>query len=322
MGLQYFFYFLLLGGYVRLITRSDFDGLVCAAILEDLGIVSNILYVHPKDLQSNKIKVSKNDIIANAPFVAGCGLWFDHHSSEFERLKIQEAFSGANEIAPSAAQVIYDYYKNQNGYSKALNRFYELVTAANRVDSAKFSRNDILHPKGWNLLAFISDPRTGLGQRHQFRVSNFELMKQLPKLMRTSSVKQILSMPDFQDRINVYRRETEKYKNFLLKITSPKGNAIIIDLRGEKFIPIGNRFMEYVLFPKQNISIRLVDGKFRQFTMISVGHSIINRTSRVNVGSLTLRYGGGGHYQVGTCQVNNERADKVVDEMLNMINSE
>jgi len=307
---------------LRLITRSDFDGLVCAAMLGELGIVNDILYVHPKDLQDNKITVTKNDIIANAPFVRGCGLWFDHHSSEYERLKIHKRFTGATEIAPSAAQVIFDFYKNKTGYNSTLKRFEELVRVANIVDSAKFSRNDILNPQGWNLLAFLTDPRAGLEQRHEFRISNFKLMRQLPKLLSTCSVKQILSMPDFQDRIDVYKKETDKYKKYLLANTSKKGNAIIIDFRGANNPPIGNRFLEYVLYPEQNISIRLVDGKNQEFTMISVGHSIINRTSKVNVGSLALRFGGGGHFQVGTCQVNNEKADKVVDEMLLVINSD
>ena len=307
---------------MRLITRSDFDGLVCAAILGELGIVKEILYVHPKDLQDNKIKVTKNDVIANAPFVSGCGLWFDHHCSEYERLNLHQGFTGATEIAPSAAQVIFDYYRKKNGYDQTIKKFEELVSVANLVDSAKFSRDDILNPQDWNLLAFITDPRTGLGQRHEFRISNFELMKQLPNLLRTNSVNQILLMPDFQDRINVYKRETDRYKKFLLKNTSQKSNAIVIDLRGIDSPPIGNRFLEYVLYPEQNISIRLVDGKNQRITMISVGHSIINKTSKVNVGSLTLQYGGGGHYQVGTCQVSNERADNIVDEMLQVINSE
>ena len=307
---------------MRLITRSDFDGLVCAAILEELGIVKEILYVHPKDLQDNKIKVTKNDVIANAPFVSGCGLWFDHHCSEHERLKLDEGFTGATEIAPSAAQVIFDYYRKKNGYDQTLKKFEDLVSVANLVDSARFSRNDILNPQDWNLLAFITDPRTGLGQRHEFRISNFELMKKLPNLLRTNSVNQILSIPDFQDRIDVYKSETDRYRKFLLKNTSQKGNAIVIDLRGVDSPPIGNRFLEYVLYPEQNISIRLVNGKNQRFTMISLGHSIINRTSNVNVGSLTLQFGGGGHCQVGTCQVSNERADNIVDEMLQVINSE
>jgi nanoRNase/pAp phosphatase (c-di-AMP/oligoRNAs hydrolase) len=306
---------------VRLFTRADFDGLVCAAILEELKIVDEIIYIHPKDLQDNKIKVTENDVIDNAPFVEGCGLWFDHHCSEHERLNLAGSFTGASELAPSAAQVIYDYYENKDGYHKRLKKFKELIMAANIVDSARFTRDDILNPRGWIMLAFVSDPRTGLGLRHSFRISNFELMKQLPQLLRARSVEQILAMPDFQERIQVYFNETKKYRQFLVENTTVKGNAIVIDFRGIEKLPIGNRFLEYVLYPQQNISIRIADGKDKQFAMISVGHSIINRSSTVNVGSLTLKYGGGGHRQVGTCQVGYEDADKIVNEMLQVINA-
>jgi len=306
---------------VRLLTRSDFDGLVCAALLQELGIVDEIAYIHPKDLQDNKINITKNDVIANAPYVEGCGLWFDHHSSEHERLKITGRFTGASELAPSAAQVIYDYYKNLNGYHKRLKQFKTLVEVASVVDSAQFARDDILNPSGWNLLAFITDPRTGLGRKHGFRISNFELMKQLPALLCTKTVEEILAEPDFQERVQVYLDGTEKYRLLLVKRCAIKGSAIVIDLRGIKEAIIGNRFLEYVLFPEQNISIRISDGRDNQFAVINLGHSIINKTSKVNVGSLTLQYGGGGHRQVGACQVSYENADKIVQEMLDVINS-
>ena len=306
---------------MRLFTRADFDGLVCAAILEELEIVDEIIYVHPKDLQDNKIRVTENDVIANAPFVEDCGLWFDHHSSEHERLNLEGHFTGSSRPSPSAAQVIFDYYENKNGYNKRLGKFKELIGAANIIDSAQFDRDDILNPSGWIMLGYITDPRTGLGLRHNFRISNFELMKQLPKLLRTKSVEQILNLPDFQERIHVYFDETDRYKQFLIENAITKGHAIVIDFRGIEKLPIGNRFLEYVIYPQQNISVRIADGKNRQFAMISVGHSIINRSSRVNVGSLALKYGGGGHRQVGTCQVGYEEADKIVNEMLQAINA-
>jgi len=306
---------------VRLFTRADFDGLVCAAILEELNIVDEITYIHPQDLQNNKIRVTGNDIIANAPFVEGCGLWFDHHCSEHERLQLEGRYTGASELAPSAAQVVYRYFENKNGYNHKLRRFKELIAKANIIDSARFTQDDILNPQGYVLLSFLSDPRTGLGLRHTFRISNLELMKQMPRLLRTKSVKQILAMPDLQQRILVYWDETERYRQFLLENSCIKGKAIFLDFRSVENPPIGNRFLEYVLHPEQNISIRLTDGKSKGFTMISVGHSIINRTSQVNVGSLTLRYGGGGHRQVGACQVKCGEADKIVNEMLQFINT-
>jgi len=307
---------------MRLITRSDFDGSVCAAILRELGFVDEILYVHPKDLQDNKIDVTENDIIANVPFVNGCGLWFDHHYSEHERLNLDGKFEGSSRMASSAAQVVYDYYKANPEYSDKLKKFEALINVAGIVDSARFSKEDILDPKGWIMLAFIADPRTGLGYKRKFRISNFELMKRLPDLLRSKSVEEILAMPDFIERIDVYHKETSRFRQVLNENSGVDGNAIMIDFRGVEDLPVGNRFMEYVLYPEQNISIRIADGKNKEFAMILVGHSIINPTSPVNVGSLTLKYGGGGHKQVGTCQVNYEDVDGIVEEMLQIINAD
>ncbi|MFC1813779.1 exopolyphosphatase [Thermodesulfobacteriota bacterium] len=306
---------------MRLITRSDFDGLVCATILDELGIIDEILYVHPKDLQDNKIEVTQNDVLANVPLVEGCGLWFDHHSSEQERLQLEGKFKGACEEAPSAAHVINKYYMPNEKYAKKLKKFEELIKVVDIADSAQYTKEDILNPQGWMLLAFIADPRTGLGHHHNFRVSNFDLMKSFPWLLRTKSIEQILALPDVIERVNVYREESKKFQEFIREHARIEGDAIVLDFRGIKDIPIGNRFIEYTLYPDQNISVRLVDGKKREFVMISIGHSIINKTSSVDVGSLALKYGGGGHKKVGTCQVPYEESDTVFKEILDAINS-
>lgn len=306
---------------MRLLTRSDFDGSVCTAILDELGLIDDILYVHPKDLQDNKITVTENDILANVPYVPGCGLWFDHHSSEHERLKLDGRFRGASKKAPSAAQVVYDYYKRKKDYAEKLAKFNQLIEIAGKADSAKFTREEILHPEGWTMLAFISDPRTGFGYKRSFTISNFELMKKLPQLLRTRKVEDILMLSDFQERVKLYQEENKKYEQLITQTARIEGDAIIIDLRNCQSIPVGNRFLEYVLYPEQNISIRIADGRNKAFAMIGVGHSIINPTSSVDVGSLTLKYGGGGHKQVGTCQVSSEDTDRVVGEMLAVINA-
>jgi len=306
---------------MRLVTRSDFDGSVCTAILEDLGLVDDILYVHPKDMQDNKIEVNENDILANVPFVEGCGLWFDHHSSERARLQLRAKFKGASKKSPSAAQVVFDYYKQFKAYAAKLKKFEQLIEIAGKADSAKFTKEDILRPKGWIMLAFIADPRTGLGYKHNFTVSNFELMKKLPQLLRTNRIEEILNLPDFQERVKLYHEENAKYEKLIKKSAVIKGDAIVIDLRDCGAIPAGNRFLEYVLYPEQNISLRIVDGKKKEFAMISVGHSVIKRTSKIDVGTLTLNYGGGGHKRVGTCQVSYEDVDQVVGEMLDLINA-
>ena len=306
---------------MRLLTRSDFDGSVCTAILEELGLIDDILYVHPKDMQDNKIEVTSNDILANVPFVKGCGLWFDHHSSERERLQLEGQFEGASKKSPSAAQVVYDYYKNDDTHAGKLKKFSELIRIVGKADSAQFNKEDILNPQGWTMLAFIADPRTGLGYKRNFTVSNFELMKQLPQLLRTKTVEEILKLPDFQERVKVYHEENKKYNELITRSARLEGHAIIIDLRDCHEIPVGNRFLEYVLYPDQNISVRIADGKNKAFAMISVGHSITNPTSQVNVGALALKYGGGGHQRVGTCQVSYEDVDRVVGEMLDVINA-
>lgn len=307
---------------MRLVTRSDFDGSVCAALLLELGLVDGILYIHPKDLQDNKIEVTGDDILANVPFVEGCGLWFDHHSSEHERLKLEGKFKGASELEPSAAQVIYEYYKKDQVAAGKLKKFEDLIKIVGIADSAQFSKDDILNPTDWIMLAFIADPRTGLGYKRSFRISNFELMKKLPEYLRSKTAEEILSLPDFQERVQVYHEETSKYKALLARTTRIEGDAILIDFRGIAENPVGNRFMEYVLYPEQNISVRIVDGRDKQFAMISVGHSILDRTSLVDVGSLVLKYGGGGHKQVGTCQVEYDDVDRIVGEMLQVINTQ
>ena len=304
---------------VRLLTRSDFDGSVCAAMLEELGLVDEIHFIHPKDLQDNKIAVTGNDIIANCPYVEGCGLWFDHHSSEHERLTLNGNFEGASEMAPSAAEVVYNYYMARAEHAPVIRRFEELVRAAGIVDAARFSGKDIIKPSGFIMLAFISDPRTGLGRKRKFRISNFDMMKRLPGLLRRHTVDEILAMPDFLERIEVYHEETEHFKELLRRFAKPAGNALLIDLRGVTDLPVGNRFIEYVLFPEQNISVRIVDGRDKAFAMISVGYSIINRTATVNVGSLMLKYGGGGHDKVGACQVDYDDVDRIVGEILSVI---
>jgi len=304
---------------MRLITRSDFDGLVCAVLLEELGIVDEILYVHPKDVQDEKVPVGANDVLANVPYAEGCGLWFDHHSSEEERLRLGGSFAGASEPAPSAARVIANYYGQDAARAAKLERFDELLMIVDIADSAQFTEADILDPRGWMMLAFIADPRTGLGYHQGFRISNFELMNALPELIRTRDIEEIMELPDISERVAFYQDQTEVYKKFLEENVQLDGDVILLDLRGIGEIPTGNRFMEYVLFPEQNISVRVVDGKNKAFAMISIGHSTMNRTSTVDVGALMLSYGGGGHKKVGTCQIPYDSVDAVVGEIMETI---
>ncbi len=301
---------------MRLITRSDFDGLACAALLEEHGVIDDYLFVHPKDMQDGKVQVTGNDVLANVPFVAGCGMWFDHHSSEEERLAANEriVFKGASYRAPSCARVIYDHY----GGAKAFWKFDEsgLMEAVDKSDSGSLSEDEIRNPKDWILLSFVMDPRTGLGRFKDYRISNHALMKDMIGYCRTLKIDEILAVPDVKERVDRYFEQEKAYQAMLQAHSRLEGKVLVIDLRGVDEILSGNRFMEYALWPQANVSVRVIWGREKQNVVLTVGHSVLDRSCMVDVGSLMLRYGGGGHRQVGTCQVETPKADAVLAEVI------
>jgi len=294
-----------------LLTRSDFDGLACAVLLRDIGLIGRWKFVHPKDLQDGNVRVTAFDILANVPYVAGCGMWFDHHTSEWERIGKPEGFVGSLRKLDSAARVIYEYFKDRYDLSK----FDTMLNEVDKVDSGRLTAEDVLNPQGWVLLGFLSDPRTGLGRFRNFRISNYQLMEELIEYCRTLPIEQILEKPDVKERISLYKEQTELFKAMLKKHTTIKDNIIITDLRGVDSIHAGNRFLIYSLYPEQNISMWIVDGKNKENCSIAVGYSVLNRTATVDVGSVLLGYGGGGHTQVGTCQIPYDEVDKVIEEL-------
>jgi len=297
---------------MRLLTRSDFDGLACGALLKYLSIIDHWKFVHPKDMQDGLVEVTSNDVLANVPYVEGCGMWFDHHSSEGDRVDAEIEFEGDCRIEDSAARVIFDYY----GGIDRLPHFAPMMDAVDKVDAAKLSRDEIMNPKGWVLLGFIMDPRTGLGRFRDFRISNYELMETLIDACATQNIDEILQNPDVQERVKLYFEQDALFKEMLKNHTRVDGNVIITDLRGVETIYTGNRFLIYSLHPEQNISIWVVDGRAKQNVAIAVGHSILNRTCFTDVGDLMLEHGGGGHFQVGTCQVPYEDADRIIEELI------
>lgn len=302
---------------MRLITRSDFDGLACGALLKEAGIIDNWKFAHPKDLQDGLVEVTKDDCLANVPFVPGCGLWFDHHSSEHERNELKGKYKGESRITPSCARIIYDYYSG----SKRFSHFDEMMEAVDKVDSGNLTVDEIMNPTGWILIGFLMDPRTGLGRWRNFTISNYQLMEKLIDACRTMTTEEILNMPDVKERIDVYFEQTALFKEMVKNHTKVEKDVIISDLRGVNPIYSGNRFMIYSMYPKQNISVWIVDGKGGEGCSAAVGYSILNRTSNVNVGSLMLKYGGGGHKAVGTCQFTKDNMDKqlpkLIDEIVN-----
>lgn len=302
----------------RLVTRSDFDGLVCAVLLKELELIDDILFVHPKDMQDQKIEITANDITTNLPYVSQCHLAFDHHLSESLRNDSADNYI-IDPKAPSAARVVYDYYGGAKNFPKV---DADLMDAVDKGDAADFNREEVLNPQGWPLLNFLMDARTGLGRFREFRISNYNLMMELIDYCRDHSIEQILNLPDVKERVDLYFEHEQAAKEQLKRCSQVHQNLVVLDLRGEEIIHPTNRFTIYALFPECNISIHALWGFQKQNTVFAIGKSILNRSSKTTVGALCLKYGGGGHQAAGTCQIDNDKANEVLTELITAINAD
>lgn len=303
----------------RLVTRSDFDGLVCAVLLKQLGMLDDIKFVHPKDMQDGKVEVGPRDITTNVPYVAGVHLAFDHHLSETLRVVDRPKNHIIDPKAESAARVVYDHF---GGKAKFPTISVEMMEAVDKADAARFSREEILAPGGWVLLNYLMDPRTGLGRFRDFRISNYQLMMELIDACLTKGIDEILRLPDVKERVDLYREHEPKAIEQIKKCSTVHNNLVVLDLRKEEPIWPTNRFMIYALHPRCNISIHVLNGLKGQNTVLATGKSILDRSSRTNVGELMLSYGGGGHAAAGTCQVDNDKAESVLAELIKKITAD
>ena len=304
---------------MRLVTRSDFDGLACAMMLKDMDMIDEIKFVHPKDVQDGKVELSKRDITTNLPYDPRVALAFDHHESEMDRLKAQET-GGKLIIDPtarSAARVVYDYYGGKNTFPRVSE---ELMAAVDKGDSADFTMEEILHPEGWVLLHYLMDPRTGLGRFRNFRISNYDLMMQLIDFCMNHTIDEILELPDVKERVVLYFEQADLFTEQLKRIAKMHGKVVVLDLREEEIIHAGNRFMIYALYPEAQISIHVAWGFRKQNTAVMIGKSIINKASDADIGELCLKYGGGGHRNAGTCQLENDEVDAKLPDMIAALN--
>ncbi len=305
----------------RLVTRSDFDGLVCAMILKEKGLIGDIKFVHPKDVQDGKVDITENDITTNLPFDPRVGLAFDHHESELTR-NAQVDYEGRYIIdgdAKSAARVVYDYYGGKEGLPNISD---ELMEAVDKGDSADFTLEEILDPQGWVLMNFLMDARTGLGRFRKFRISNYDLMMKLIDLCLNHTVDEVLEDPDVQERVELYFDQQEKFKEQVANVARVEGRVVVLDLRDQETIYAGNRFMVYALYPQTQISIHVAWGFRKQNTAVMIGKSIIDKRSEANIGELCLAYGGGGHKNAGTCQLDNDRVDALLPDIIAALNKD
>jgi len=302
----------------RLVTRSDFDGLVCAVLLKHLDLIDDIKFVHPKDMQDGKVDITDRDITTNLPYVKGVNLAFDHHLSETIRNeKVDNHIIDPD--APSAARVVWKYYGGHDAFPV---EWDEMMDAVDKGDSAQFTQDEVLNAEGWVLLNFLMDARTGLGRFREFRISNYALMMDLIDYCKNHSIEEILDLPDVKERVELYFEQEVKFKEQIQRCATVHDNLVVLDLRHEEQIWAGNRFMIYALYPQCNISIHVLWGLKQQNTVFATGKSIFDRSSNTNVGELMLQYGGGGHHAAGTCQVENDRAESVLNELVTRINAD
>ncbi len=304
------------GKKYRLVTRSDFDGLVCAVLFKDMNMIDDIKFVHPKDMQDGKVEITERDITTNLPYVAGAHLVFDHHLSEIIRNEGQRENHIIEPDAMSAARVVYNYYGGKKKFPKVAD---DMMEAVDKADAAQFSVEEILKPKNWVLLNYLMDPRTGLGRFRTFRISNYQLMMDLIDCCKDMSIEQIMKLPDVKARVDLYFEQEELFREQLRRCLKVYKNLLVLDLREEEVIHAGNRFMIYALNPSCNISIHILWGFQKQNTVFAVGKSIVDRSSKTNVGELMLKYGGGGHQAAGTCQIEHDQAEVVLKELINKI---
>ena len=302
----------------RLVTRSDFDGLVCAVLLKKLDLIDEIKFVHPKDMQDGRVPVNDRDITTNLPYVDGVHLAFDHHSSETLRIG-QKDNHIIDPHAASAARVVFLHYGGKERFHDVPE---DMMEAVDKADSAQFSQEEILNPTGWVLLNYLMDARTGLGRFREFRISNYDLMMRLIDACLNHSVEEILALPDVKERVDLYRDHEARFRDQLQRCSTVHGKLVVLDLRNEETIFAGNRFMIYALYPQCNISIHVLWGLKKQNTVLACGKSIIDRSSKTNVGEEMLEYGGGGHDAAGTCQVENDKADEALLDLIRKINAD
>jgi nanoRNase/pAp phosphatase (c-di-AMP/oligoRNAs hydrolase) len=290
---------------MRVLTRGDLDGLTSAVLISVVEKVTEVRFAHPKDVQDGKVPCDAEDVVVNLPYVKGCGLWFDHHVSEKGKLENIGAFKGAFEVAPSAARVVANYYK-----SPEFKKYEELLAATDKLDAAQLSEEDVMDPKGWILLGYTIDPRTGLGPEFQ------KYFRWLVEYVKEVPIAKILKHPEVKKRADRVIKETAAYKKLIKANSKLDGNVILTDLRTVKDAPAGNRFLVYTLYPKGNVEVRVFRGKGGETCNVAIGHSIFNRTCKVSAGDLCASYGGGGHFGAGTCQLRLETAEAQIKEII------
>jgi hypothetical protein len=288
---------------VRVVTRPDFDGVVCAALLMDaLQIAPPVMWVQPSDMQHGRVDVRVGDVVANLPYHESCSLWFDHHYSNTPQKPVEGVFK----IAPSAAGVIYDTYRDR------LDRDYaELIHQTDRIDSADLTLDEILHPENYPYVMLsmtITDREPGESSYWEHVVT----------LLRSRSIDRIMDDPQVKKRCRRVVAANIAYEKALVAHTTMTEHVSVTDFRHLDPAPNGNRFLVYSLFPDCTVNVKILF-EDEHLASIKVGHSILNRGCRVNVGTMLSAFGGGGHPGAGACRFDREKAAAYLRQVMDML---
>lgn len=294
---------------MRLVTRGDLDGLTSAVIITMKEQIDEILLVHPQDITDRKVDIRPDDILVNLPYDPRAAVWFDHHLLTESNQKPPETFRGRHRVAPSAARLVYEDYLEKQPDDPALMRLAALVDDTDRLDAAQLTTADVEDPKGYILLGYTIDSRTGLGSFQGY-------FQKLVDWLKTMTIEEVLEQPEVRERVERIRKDAHAFRALLERNSFLLSNVVVTDLREIQALPAGNRFLVYSLFPAANVSLRVHWGPSHGSVIAAVGHSIFNRTCNTSVGELMSRYGGGGHRGAGTCVLPLETAADSIDEIL------
>ncbi len=294
---------------MRLVTRGDLDGLTCAVIITMKEPIDEIVLIHPQDITDKRIEIGRGDILANVPYHPSCGMWFDHHILTESNERPPADVKGRHAIAPSAARVVYDYYTEKYPNDPELLRHEKLVAETDRLDAAQLAPEDVDDPRGYILLGYTIDSRSGLGSFKDY-------FNHLVGWLKTMTIDEVLAQPEVKARVDRLRNELVAFKDLLRRNSFQLNNVVVTDLRESADMPAGNRFLIYTLFPESNVSLRVHWGPGKNSVIAAVGHSIFNRTCRTSVGELMSRFNGGGHKGAGTCVLPLDSAADAIDEIL------
>ncbi len=290
---------------MRLVTRADLDGLACALILRRHEPIDEIVLVHPQQITDKGVAIKRDDILANLPYHPHCGTWFDHHLLTESNEKPPTSFRGLYRQAPSAAQLVWEYYGQEPQYQT-------LIDETNRLDSAQLTEDDVLKPQDFILLGFTIDSRTGLGDDDAYFFKCLHWLEEKP-------IREVLLEPEVRQRVIRMFEQNEEFCWTLAELSRLDGNVVFTDFRRISDPPAGNRFLIYTLYPEANVSILARFSRNKDHVMVNVGHSIFNRSCTVSIGELMSEYGGGGHLGAGSTPLQLLEADQKILEMIDRL---